>query len=517
MWLLAKFAPRPVRRDEGDLPACSVVIVAHNEAANIGRKLRNLLASDRADRIREIIVGSDGSTDDTAGVIASVGDPRIRLLAFPVRRGKATTLNDAVGAATADIVVLADSRKEFDPAAIGELLAGLADERVGVVSGELIIRNASNHSAAAEGIGVYWKYEKFIRKCEARSGSVPGATGAIYAIRRCLFRPIDPTTILDDVAIAMQAVSQGFRYVFEERAVAFDEPSQSPGQEAIRKRRTIAGAAQLVRLYPRWILPWRNPIWSRFVSHKLLRLASPLLLAGAFVSNVALAADRSPLDVSLLAMQVWFYLAAAVGWMFQQAGPRSSLFGAPLMFLALNTTTVAALWDAVRGRYRVTWGREVGSRQWLVASCFNRTSRIRVLESQCLHLSSASSSRHSIGRTVCAARSTVRWHRRIRIWNCSSWMMDRRTTRKRSSGLVMAASRGCGTSASRTRACQGHAITGCDWHAANSSRCWIRMTSGSRGKSKPSWLRFALSPKRAWCGPIWRRSIPKAACSTRAT
>lgn len=363
MWLRAKCCPRPVRRDDSDLPACSVVIVAHNEATNIERKLRNLLALNREECIREIIVGSDGSTDDTAGVIASVGDPRIRLLAFPERRGKAATLNEAVAAASSDIVVLADSRQEFDPAAIGELLANFADQRVGVVSGELIFRNAGNRSAAAEGIGVYWRYEKFIRKCEARSGSVPGATGAIYAIRRALFRPIDPTTILDDVAIPMQAVEQGFRCVFEERAVAFDEPSQSPGQEAIRKRRTIAGAAQLVRLYPRWLLPWRNPIWLRFVSHKLLRLASPLLLAGAFASNVALAADKSPLDVSLLAMQAWFYLAAAVGWMFQQAGRRSSLFGAPLMFLALNTTTVAALWDAARGRYRVTWSRAVGSGQ----------------------------------------------------------------------------------------------------------------------------------------------------------
>lgn len=363
MWLRARCYPQSVRRGGGDLPTCSVVIVAHNEAANIGRKLRNLLASDRADRICEIIVGSDGSTDDTAEVIASVGDPRIRLLAFLERRGKAATLNDAVGAATSDIVVLCDSRQEFDPAAIGELLANFADERVGVVSGELKFRDAGNRSAAAEGIGVYWKYEKFIRKCEARSGSVPGATGAIYAIRRHLFRPIDPTTILDDVAIPMQAIEQGFRCVFEERAVAFDDPSQSPHQEAIRKRRTIAGAAQLVRLYPRWLLPWRNPIWLRFVSHKLLRLASPLFLTGAFAANASLAADKSPLDVSLLTVQAWFYLAASVGWIFQQAGRRSSLFGAPLMFLALNTTTVAALWDAVRGRYRVTWTRAVGNGQ----------------------------------------------------------------------------------------------------------------------------------------------------------
>jgi cellulose synthase/poly-beta-1,6-N-acetylglucosamine synthase-like glycosyltransferase len=364
MWLRSKLRPRPVQRCvdalASDLSMCSIVIVGHNEAANLNHKLRNLLASKRADCIAEIVVGSDGSTDDTSELIASIGDSRIRLLSWPDRRGKAAGLNECVPAATSDIVILADARQEFDPAAIGELLANFTDEHVGAVSGELMFRATNSHTAAANGIGIYWKYEKFLRKCEARTGSVPGATGAIYAIRRTLFRPIPTTTILDDVAIPMQAIEQGYRCVFEERAIAFDDPSQSPRQEAIRKRRTIAGAAQLVRLFPRWLLPWRNPIWLTFVSHKLARLVSPVLLVGALAANVGLAAPDRPLYVSLLAVQAWFYLAAFVGWIFQQTGRKSSLFGAPLMFLSLNTTTVAALWDAVRGRYRVTWNRAAG-------------------------------------------------------------------------------------------------------------------------------------------------------------
>ncbi|MBI5761250.1 MAG: glycosyltransferase family 2 protein [Planctomycetales bacterium] len=359
MWLRAKLWPRPVRRCfdtlAGDLPKCSIVIVGHNEAANLDRKLRNLLASNRADCISEILVGSDGSTDDTPEVIARVGDSRIKLLSWPDRRGKAAGLNECVPAATSDIVIFADARQEFDLDAIGELLANFADDQVGVVSGELMFRAANSHTAASDGIGIYWRYEKFLRKCEARTGSVPGATGAIYAIRKHLFRPIPATSILDDVAIPMQAIEQGYRCVFEERAIAFDDPSQSPRQEAIRKRRTIAGAAQLVRLSPRWLLPWRNPIWLTFVSHKLARLVSPVFLVGALAANIGLAAPDRPLYVSLLAVQTWFYLAAVVGWIFQQTGRKSTLFGAPLMFLSLNTTTVAALWDAARGRSRVTW------------------------------------------------------------------------------------------------------------------------------------------------------------------
>ena len=113
----------------------------------------------------------------------------------------------------------------------------------------------------------------------------PCATGACIAIRRSLFRPIQDQVILDDVAIPMQIVAQGYRCVLESGAIAYDEPSQQPGQEAVRKRRTIAGAAQLLRDYPAWLNPLQNPIWFEYVSHKMLRLASPALLIGVLVSN----------------------------------------------------------------------------------------------------------------------------------------------------------------------------------------------------------------------------------------
>ncbi len=358
IWHLSRRCRHTVRKEQTALDV-SVVIVACNEAARLHRKLDNILSLDGAENILEILVGSDGSTDDTCGVVMRHPDPRVRVISFEARRGKPAVLNDLIPQCLGDIVLLSDTRQVFDPMLLTQLLENFADSRVGVVSGELVLRTSPGETTAANGIGLYWKYEKFIRKCESFYRGVPGATGACYAIRRALFRPIKDHIILDDVAIPMQATSLGYRCLLEPMAIAYDEPSKYPGQEAIRKRRTIAGAAQLMRAYPEWLFPSRNPIWFEYVSHKLLRLASPAFLFGVFVANLCLL--EIPVYRVLLSLQAVMYLSALVGWLYQKRGRRSVLYGPSLMFLALNVTTALALWDALRSKYRVTWQR---SHEW---------------------------------------------------------------------------------------------------------------------------------------------------------
>jgi biofilm PGA synthesis N-glycosyltransferase PgaC len=325
------------------------------------RKIKSILHSDCVSRIREVLIASDGSTDATKAVVEGLGDPRVRLLAFSERRGKPSVLNDAIPACTSDIVVLTDARQELHPSALSELAANFADATVGAVSGELVFRPLDNDTTAAHGLGVYWAYEKFIRKHEGRFRSVPGATGALYAIRKHLFRPIDAQTLLDDVVIPMQTIVQGYRCLFEPAAIVYDTPSPTPEKESIRKRRTIAGAVQLLVLHPSWLLPWRNPIWFEYVSHKLSRLLSPLLMVVAAIANIMLASHTNTALASthvytiILAVHCCFYLSALAGWAFQQAGKRSTCFAAQLMFLTLNLTTLVALLDAARGHFRVAW------------------------------------------------------------------------------------------------------------------------------------------------------------------
>ena len=347
----------PMRRDRylTDGQKVSVVIACHDEAERIKNKLLELLSSPQACFIDEILIGSDGSNDDIAASIATLDDPRIRLVEFSVRRGKPAVLNDLVPQCRNEIVVLCDARQIFSDNAIPELLANFADPKVGVVSGELMFRQSSNDSTAGHGIGAYWRYEKMIRRAEAQFRSVPGATGAVYAIRREAFQKIPDSTLLDDVVIPMVAVTQGWRCVFERNAIAWDVPSDSLGREAVRKRRTIAGAAQLIVHHPSWLLPWKNPIWLEFVSHKILRLVSPALLLIVAVTNILLV---SQLPYSLLLLgQISFYYSAFAGWLCQRLGRPSSIFGVQALFLMLNVTTVAALFDAIRGRFRVTGER----------------------------------------------------------------------------------------------------------------------------------------------------------------
>ncbi len=352
IWGLARFCGRPVRKGPFS-GTVSVVLVVHNEAGRVAAKLANLLSSTASSQIIEILVGSDGSTDSTPAIAATFPDFRIQAVAFPERRGKPSVINDLVARARGDILLFVDARQDLAPDAIARMLENFADPTIGVVSGELVFRKDATSGAAAEGVGFYWTYEKIIRTAEGRFRSVPGATGAIYALRRALFRPIPAQTILDDVVIPMQAIEQGARCILERGAEAYDRPSVSSGKEAVRKRRTIAGCAQLAVAQPRWLLPWRNPIWWEFCSHKLLRLASPLLLVAAGVTNLWLM--QRPLYSVLLSLQFVLYTSAFAGWLAQQLGQKWKLFGPSLMFVSLNATTVAALWDAMLGRYRATW------------------------------------------------------------------------------------------------------------------------------------------------------------------
>ena len=352
VWFLAKRKSRIAVKNS--VPrTLSIVIIAHNEAKTLPRKLASLLSCSRAEWIQEIFVGSDGSTDDTVAIVRAHPDARVKAVEFLERRGKPAALNELVPLCQGEFVLFADARQEFDVDCLERLLENFADATVGVVSGELVLRSEPGETAAAQGIGFYWKYEKFIRKCESCYRGVPGATGACYVIRKSLFRPIPERTILDDVAIPMQAVTQGYRCLFEPDARIFDVPSQSAQKEAVRKRRTIAGVAQLVRLFPQWVWPASNPLWLEFVSHKLLRLISPLLLLTVLLTNFALLS--MPVYRLLLVAQLAFYGSAATGWFFQSCGRRAAYFGPSLMFLSLNLTTLMALWDAVRSRYRVTW------------------------------------------------------------------------------------------------------------------------------------------------------------------
>jgi biofilm PGA synthesis N-glycosyltransferase PgaC len=344
----AALRDRRVRIAEDDLatPGVSIVIAAHNEAALLRARIDNLLSLDYPADRRQIIIVSDGSTDDTIDVLRHYGS-LVDIVAVE-HGGKAAALNAARPCARFEIVVFADARQVFARDALRELVAPFADPQIGGVTGELLLdcesalfsnrrdtadrrrghasqlgavamdrrvhidRRRSVVSTIADGVGMYWRYEKELRRLESTVGSTLGATGAIYAIRRALWQPLPPDTILDDVLTPMRVVMAGYRVVFNERARAFDRAAIDADAESRRKVRTLAGNYQILWLEPSLLLPWRNPVWIQYVSHKLGRLAVPYALVAAFCTNVPIASTHVIYQATLVA-QVAFYLLAGYG------------------------------------------------------------------------------------------------------------------------------------------------------------------------------------------------------------
>jgi cellulose synthase/poly-beta-1,6-N-acetylglucosamine synthase-like glycosyltransferase len=295
-WLSRRSA-RPVRKSFTPR-SVSVLLPVRNEAALLKRKLETLRALDYPRELVEIIVVSDGSTDDSAAIAERFGG--IRVLEVP-SGGKALALNAGLDAARGEILFLTDVRQDLDPAALRELIAHFGDPAVGVVSGELIIR--AGETSAEANVGAYWKYEKWIRGRLSEIDSVIGATGAIYAMRRDLARKMPPGTLLDDVYLPLCAFFAGYRVTFEPRARAYDYPTSLPG-EFRRKVRTLAGNYQLLTVFPALLHPTRNRMWIHFLSHKFGRLLVPWALLGLAVASAFLPAPWFPL---LLIPQAAFY------------------------------------------------------------------------------------------------------------------------------------------------------------------------------------------------------------------
>lgn len=349
VWLWARLRPRRdiTGREE---PTVTIVVAVYNEERTIRRRLGNLLALDYPRDRLEILVVSDGSTDATAALAEEYVAQGVAVLARDRRQGKPSALNEAVPKSHGEIVVFADARQSFASGALRALVTHFADPHVGAVSGELVLV-AEGKGGVGGGVSSYWKYEKFIRVNEGRVDSTVGVTGAIYAIRRDLFEPIPADTILDDVLIPMRAVQRGHRVLFESTALAFDRAATMPGEEWTRKVRTIAGTFQLFSR-ERWLLdPFRNRLWFQTVSHKALRLITPLLLLGVFGANLLLF-GRSPYHLAFGA-QGLFYGAALMAAL----GGRHRMLAVPYVLCLLNWATVVAFCRFATGRQGVTWER----------------------------------------------------------------------------------------------------------------------------------------------------------------
>jgi len=347
--LFARAWPKPVIRRGDYEPTVSVCVTAHNGGRFIEPKLTSLFALDYPLEKLEILVYSDGSTDDTAELTRRFAErqPRLRLLTGAERLGKPTGVNRLRDAARGEVLVMTDVRQTLAPTTLRALLAELADPDVGCASGNLVLAGKTGPSA-------YWRYETFIRSCEARLGSMVGVSGSLYAIRRAELPNLPADLLLDDMFVPLSTLTQRKRIVMSLQAEAYDR-AYGDEQEFGRKVRTLAGNYQLVALLPWLLLPFKNPVWFQLVSHKLLRLLCPFALLGLLLSTAVLAASTAvetpePWFWSGLGMgQLGFYALALLG---ARAGRLGTL---ARTFVVLNAAALVALWRFLTRTQSVAW------------------------------------------------------------------------------------------------------------------------------------------------------------------
>jgi cellulose synthase/poly-beta-1,6-N-acetylglucosamine synthase-like glycosyltransferase len=344
-------ARRPVRKSEIE-PGVTLIVSAFNEAAVIAEKIRNSLALDYPREKIEVLVISDASDDGTDEIVGQFAAQGVRLLRMNDRGGKTLGLNAGVRAAKGEIVVFSDANAMYLPDAIRKMTRNFADPAVGAVVGESTYADAAGGAQKSESL--YWKYETGIKRLETQIGSTVGGDGAIYAIRRSLYRDMRADA-LSDFVNPMQIVMAGYRCIYEPQAQSVEEAAEGFDKEFRRKVRIVNRAWRATWTLPALLNPLRFGWFSlELVSHKLLRWLMPLFLVAVLLLNVLLV-ERAPLYSWLLVLQLVFYALALAGYLTRGRPTQPRLIYVPYYFCLVNIASARGIIEAYRGRTYTTW------------------------------------------------------------------------------------------------------------------------------------------------------------------
>ena len=352
IFILGKIFSKPVFKDEIHVPV-TILIAAYNEERDIEATVRNKLEQDYPSDLLEVIVISDGSTDKTDEIVNSIEDPRVRLLRQEPRAGKTSALNMAVPHAKGEILVFSDANSISAPDALSKLIQNFNDPSVGYVTGKMVYTDPVG-TIVGDGCTAYMKYENFLRRIESRLGSVVGVDGGIDAVRKKLYRPMNPDQ-LPDFVLPLKVVEQGYRVIYEPEAI-LKEPSLRAAQDEYRMRVRVSLRAlwalwdmrHLLTLSPSFLYSWQ--LWS----HKVLRYLAFIFLLGTYFSNMALYPKGEIYKLFFL-LQNLCYLAAFLGAYGKKGGHLTKVLYPFNYFVLLNLASAHAFFKFLCRQKQVIW------------------------------------------------------------------------------------------------------------------------------------------------------------------
>ena len=351
LFCLAKLCDR---RDErsGCTPKLSILIAAYNEERGIRKKIEQTLALDYPPDKIEILVLSDGSTDHTDQIVREFTDARVRLIHVHGRKGKTNAQNEGVRSAVGEVLIFSDATTVYHDQALRYLASNYADPTVGAVSGRYQYFDPQGQSPTGMGTMAFWNYENFIKKMQSAIQTISGCCGCIYSVRKNAYTELAPE-VISDLVQPLHVIGKGFRVVFEDRALAYEETTQSTSEEFAMRVRVVTRGIRGLLSVPDLLTPWKfGWVALQLWSHKVSRWLVPFFLLILFGSSLLL--WQSPFYRLFLGAQVVFYMLSILALLI----PLQRLWrplGIPLYFCTLNAAALVSVIEVLRGKKYVVW------------------------------------------------------------------------------------------------------------------------------------------------------------------